>query len=175
MYKQSIVLFGIVLPLIVVIALVAGLYMLKSNMAESFAIKTDRYKTYSQSRNTMVETEKKIATQREHVARWRRELAQETTSTLRTNLKLISEKVPSKEFQETSFDPLTGTSGFGAITTQKSSQFRLGLRGTYRSIERVLLELETRMPQLQCQDLKIETSNQSVLLNFQITYTAWEN
>jgi hypothetical protein len=121
-----------------------------------------------------MEAEKKIGAQRNHVTRWKKDLAQETASSLRANLKAIGEKVPSKEFQETSFDPINSRSGFGAATTQKSSQVRLGFRGTYRAVERVFLELETRMPQLQCQELKIETSNQSSLLNFQVTYTAWE-
>ena len=38
------------------------------------------------------------------------------------------------------------------------------------------LELETRMPQLQLQDLKIDPiSTHSAFVNFQVTYTAWEN
>jgi hypothetical protein len=37
------------------------------------------------------------------------------------------------------------------------------------------MELETRMPQLQLQEIKIDPSPQSSLLNFQVTYTAWEN
>ena len=43
-------------------------------------------------------------------------------------------------------------------------------------MQRAFLELETRMPRLQLQDLKIDPSaSQSSLLNFQVTYTAWEN
>lgn len=175
MYKQSIILFGIALPLAGIAALIGGLYFLKLEMTESFAVKLKEHKIYSQSRNGVMEIEGKIARQRPHLTRWKDELSAETTSAVRTHLKAISEHLPSKEFQETGFDPLTGNSGLGSATLQKSSQFRLGFRGTYRTIQQALMELETRMPQLQLQEIKIDPSPQSSLLNIQVTYTAWEN
>ena len=52
-------------------------------------------------------------------------------------------------------------------------------RGTFRTMQRAFLELESRMPQLQLQELRIDPSpnqqNQAPLLNFQVNYTAWEN
>ena len=42
-------------------------------------------------------------------------------------------------------------------------------------MQKAFIELETRMPQLQLQDLKIDPSSSSTsTLNFQVTYTAWE-
>jgi hypothetical protein len=42
-------------------------------------------------------------------------------------------------------------------------------------MQRAFLKLETRMPQLQLQDIKIDPStSQSSLMNFQVTYIAWE-
>lgn len=175
MYKQSIILFGIVFPLLGLIALVGGSHFVKSKMNESFALKSSEYRKYSQSRNAAMQTESQIKERREHLARWKEDLAQETTSTLRTHLKSISEKLPSEEFQETGFDPLSNKSSFAAASQQKSSQFRLGFRGTFRAAQRALLELEARMPQLQLQEMKVTPSDQSALLNFQVTYTAWEN
>jgi len=175
MYKQSLILFGIVLPIIALAAVIGGLYFLKLQMTDSFATKTEQYKIYTQSQRGVMEIEGKIARQRPHLARWKEELSAETTSAVRTQLKAISEKLPSKEFQETAFDPLSGNSGLGSATTQKSSQLRLGFRGTYRTVQQALMELETRMPQLQLQEIKIDPSPQSSLLNFQVTYTAWEN
>ena len=52
----------------------------------------------------------------------------------------------------------------------------MAFRGTFRTMQRAFLELETRMPQLQLQELRIDpSSSQSSLLNFQVIYTAWEN
>ncbi|MBX3739622.1 MAG: hypothetical protein KF712_01420 [Akkermansiaceae bacterium] len=175
MYKQSIILFGIVLPILGLIALIGGCFFIKSEMEDSFATKMSQYRTDSQGRTAAMETETRIRTRREHLARWKKELAMETTSTVRTHLKAISDKLPSREFQETGFDPINSRSGFAAVSQQKSSQFRMGFRGTFRSAQKAMLELETRMPQLTLQELKATPSDQSILLNFQVTYTAWEN
>jgi hypothetical protein len=84
--------------------------------------------------------------------------------------------LPNKEIQQTAFEPTSTKSGFGAVSAQSSSQLRIAFRGTYRTMQRAFLELETRMPQLQLQELRIDpSSNQSSLLNFQVSYTAWEN
>ena len=96
-------------------------------------------------------------------------------STVATNLREISSSLPSKEFQQTAFERPSGSGGFGSASAQKSSQLRIAFRGTFRTMQRAFLELETRMPQLQLQDLKMDpSSTQSSLMNFQVTYTAWE-
>jgi hypothetical protein len=42
-------------------------------------------------------------------------------------------------------------------------------------MQKAFLELETWMPQLQLEDLKIDPSSSlTSLLNFQVSYTAWE-
>jgi hypothetical protein len=52
----------------------------------------------------------------------------------------------------------------------------MAFRGTYRTLQRAFLALETRMPQLQLQELRLEpNATQSSLINLQVTYTAWEN
>lgn len=175
MYKQPIILFGIVLPLLGLGLLIVGLHFIKSQMTESIAVKTTQYKVFAQSRNAAMETEGKVGKRRPHLARWKEQLSGETISAVRTHLKTIGGTLPSKEFQETDSSRTDTRSGFGAVTAQKSSMIRLGFRGTYRSVQQALLELEARMPQLQLVDLKITPSTQSSLLNFQVTYTAWEN
>jgi hypothetical protein len=175
MYKQSIIFFGIIVPMLAVAAIICGCFFLKNYIANSFNVKTSQYQAYTQSRNATMQIEGKVARQREHLKRWKSDLSVETTSSLRTNLKLISEKLPSKEFQETAFDPISGRGGFGSASTQKSSQIRLGFRGTFRTVQKALAELEARMPQLQLQELRIEPTQQGNLLNFQVHYTAWEN
>ena len=62
------------------------------------------------------------------------------------------------------------------LAQETASQLRIAFRGTFRTMQRAFLELETRMPQLQLQELKIDpSSTQSSLLNIQVNYTAWEN
>jgi hypothetical protein len=91
-------------------------------------------------------------------------------------MKIIGEKLPPKEFQLTASERINNKSGFGNVSAQKSSSVKFNLRGTYRTVQKALLELEARMPNLQLQDLRIEpnSGSGSSLLNFQVTYVAWE-
>jgi hypothetical protein len=175
LYRQTIIIFGIVLP-IVAAALVVGIsLMLKSKMTASFDNKQKNYKTYEQGRIAGLEIESQVARQREHLDRWEGSLAQETASSVATNLRTIIDELPPKEIQQTAFERPNSGGGLGNAAGQGSSQIRIAFRGTYRTLQRAFLELETRMPQLQLQELRIDPSSQSSLMNFQVTYTAWEN
>lgn len=175
MYKQSIILFGIVIPLVLAAAVIGGGIFLKKQMAASYETRSAEYLAYNRTQTAAFQVEAKIAKQRPHLARWKTELAEEPSSAMRTHLKAISDKLPPKEFMETSFTRVPGKGGFGSASVQQSSQVAIGFRGTFRSVQRGLAELEARMPQLQLQELKIDPTQQGNLLNFQVSYTAWEN
>ena len=176
LYRQSIILFGIVLPVVVAAAICGGGFLLKSNMMESFDNKAKTYVTYEQAQRSANDIETQIKNQRQHLNRWNEQLSQETASAVATNLRKIYEHLPSKEIQQTAFERPSTNGGYGSVAAQKSSQLRIAFRGTYRTLQRTFLELETRMPRLQLQELQISpNTNQSTLLNFQVTYTAWEN
>ncbi|MGD7654227.1 MAG: hypothetical protein ACQCXQ_13490 [Verrucomicrobiales bacterium] len=176
LYRQSIILFGIVLPILGAALVVGGFSLLKSKMETSFEKKKGTYATYEQERLATLEIEADIARQREHFERWNRQLSEESAATVGKNLREIYSHLPSKEIQQTAFERPNGSAGFGQASAQDSSQIRIALRGTYRTLQRAFLELETRMPQLQLQELRIDPSTtQSSLLNFQVTYTAWKH
>ena len=175
LYRQPIIIFGIVVPVIAA-AVVVGLgSMAKSRMEASYEVRKSGHAAYKMSQAQALQIEAQVVSQQDHVKRWESQLAEETASSVTTTLREISEHLPKKEFQQTAFDPSNTKSGFGTPAAQKSSQIRVAFRGSFRTMQRAFLELETRMPQLQLQDLKIDPSaNQSSLLNFQVTYTAWE-
>ena len=176
LYRQPIIFFGIALPIVATAVLIGVFSMLKSNMSASADTKLKDFKASDAARRAGLEIETQVGRQREHLERWKVQLKQETASAVTTNLREISEHLPTKEIQQTSFERPSTSGGFGTISAQSSSQIRIAFRGTFRTMQRAFLELETRMPQLQLQDLKIDpSSTQSSLLNFQVTYTAWEN
>lgn len=176
LYRQTIILFGLVIPILGAAAVVGIGSMIKSKMAASFVNKQKTYKTFDQNRLAGLEIESMVGRQRPHLDRWNELLSQEMASAVGTNLREISAHLPTKEFQQTAFERPSTVGGLGSVSAQKSSQLRIAFRGTYRTMQRAFLELETRMPHLQLQDLKIDpASNQSSLMNFQVTYTAWEN
>ncbi len=176
LYRQTITLFGIIVPVIIAAVIIGGCYFLRSEMIASFNNKQLNYKSYEQNRIAALDVETQVVRNRPHLDRWNQSFSQETASAVTTNLREIFSHLPPKEIQQTSFERTNSTGGFGAVSAQKSSQIRLAMRGTFRTLQRTLLELETRMPQLQLMELRIDpSSNQSALLNFQVTYTAWES
>lgn len=176
LYRQTIALFGIIVPVAAAAALVGLCFLLKSNMAASFDHKQKTFKISESARLASVAIGTQVNRQREHTERRNLQLSQETASAVTTNLREILSHLPTKEIQQTALEPSSTKAGFGIISAQNSSQIRIAFRGTYRTMQRAFLELETRMPRLQLQDLKIDPSTtQSSLLNFQVSYTAWEN
>lgn len=184
LYRQSIALVGIVLPGLIMALVVGGAFHILGKMKTEFQDKEAKYKIYDQSRIAAMGVEAQIGRKGEHVKLWKEKLAEETRSALSENLAILKQTLPEREFTVTQMADNSGSnslSGFRSVSAQKSTQISLGFRGTFRSVQRAFLELETRMPQLQLSELKMDpradTSNTlpSSLLNFDVTYTAWSN
>jgi hypothetical protein len=175
-YRQSILFFGLILPLLGCGLLVGGALYFRQDVVTSFADKEKQYRTFQQSRVAANDMEKKVAAKRPYATAWKTLLAEETKSEINNQLRKIQDTLPTKEFQKTATDSLNMSGGFASVSAQKSSQIRLGFRGTYRAIQRAFLELETRMPQLQLHEFRMDpNTNQASLNNVDVTYTAWEN
>lgn len=173
-YRQSIIVFGFVLPAAVCAAVVVGGVVLKAKASASFQEKQTLYKSSETNNAGSRAIEATISKKREHVERWKSQMEKETANAITSHLKEIADKLPPKEFQQTAFERPNGESGFASASAQPSSQLRLAFRATYRSMQKAFIELETRMPQLQLQELKIDPATSTSTMNFQVTYTAWE-
>ncbi len=177
MYKQPIILFGIVVPIIIAGIVIGACAFVRGKITGSFDEKVQHYSGFEKNRMGALEIEAQLNQQRSDLGKWNELTKQETFSLVTTNLRAIGEKLPPKEFQQTAFERLGQSGGFGSVSAQKSSGLKFNFRGTYRTVQRVFLELETRMPNLQLQELKIDPNSSGTdlsLLNFQVTYTAWE-
>jgi len=175
-YRQTIILFGLIIPTVLAGGIFAACFVIKGKVSASLEAKAGEYRQFEQSRRATKELEATVSLERESLERWNRQISEETSSRITANLRAISEKIPENEFTQTSFERPTSASGFGQASSQKSSQIRLSFRGTYRSMQRAFLELETRMPQLQLQELRITpNTNQPSMHNVNVSYTAWEN
>jgi hypothetical protein len=174
LYRQSIALFGFVLPVFVALILVVVGLMIKGKTTQSFNGKCSHFKGFEQDERMASELEKEIGNKRRHIELWEELISHETASTVSSNLRSIEDQLPNKEFQTTGQQFPTSRNGFASVSEQESTQVRLAFRATFRAMQHALIALETRMPQLQLQDLKMAPSNNSNTLNFDVNYTAWE-
>jgi hypothetical protein len=176
LYRQPIILFGIALPLLASAALVGIAATLKSQVVDSFNAKEKSAKAATLTALATRAIESEVNLQQPKMQRWNAQLALETKSLVNKNIKEIAEHLPSRELIINAAFPSATKAGFGSVSAQNSSQVSVSCRATFRTMQRALLELETRMPQLQAGALKIVPNpTQSSLLNFQVNYTAWEN
>ena len=174
LYQQSIILFGFIIPVIIAVAVVAGGYVVKNKMADSYQIKKTNYQSHHAARSEVAKLEQAVSVLRPHLERWETQLDKEIASEMGTVLREITAKLPDKEIQQTAFNPSAEAGDLGGA--QPSSKVSIGFRGTFRALQKTFLELETRMPQLQVEDMTLEPVNSSgFLLNLQINYTAWHN
>ena len=174
-YRPSIILFGFVVPFAICAVIVGGGLFLKSKTSAIYIEKQSLFKNAENDRIGALGIEAQISKKRPHMDRWLSQVEKETANAITSHLKQIGDSLPSKEFQQTAVEYPTSSAGFGTVSVQDSSQVRLAFRGTFRSVQLALAELESRMPQLQLQELKIDPSgSSSSSLNFQIAYTAWE-
>lgn len=177
MYKKPIILFGIVVPLLIASVVFGACFFVRGKFTSSVEEKALHFTGHEKNRLAVLQIESQIGLQRADYERWKELTSQDTFSLVTTHFRAIGETLPPKEFQQTAFERLGKSSGLGSVSGQKSSGLKFNLRGTFRSVQKAFLELETRMPNLQMMDLKIDP-NQSAdfpLLNFQVTYTAWES
>lgn len=176
MYKQPIIIFGIVLPLLICGAIFGIGSAVRGKFVTSYDEKASQYKGHQISKMLALETETQVVRQREVFQQWSEILEQDSFALLRANLRTIGEKLPPKEFQLPLPERLNNKLGFGMASAQDSTALRFNLRGTYRTVQKALLDLETRMPNLQLQDLRMDPNSNSdaSLLSVQVTYTAWE-
>ena len=79
-----------------------------------------------------------------------------------------------KEFQKTSFRRTMSSGGIGGASGQPAMQLQLTFRGTYRGLQNAFLELETQMPHLQLDSIKLKQESNRNLLSADVTYTAWQ-
>lgn len=173
-YQQSIAIFGFAIPVLIGGAVIGGAAYVKARVSRSFENKLTHYKSYEQNKQAALSLESEISRKREHIDRWEQLLGDETASTVTSNLREIEEGLPSKEFQKTAQEHPASKAGIASASAQKAAQVKLAFRATYRSMQQAFLELESRMPQLQMQELRIDPSTSSGSLNFHVTYTAWE-
>lgn len=174
-YRQTIIIFCMVVP-ITISAIILGAGSLGiANVTQSFELKKQKSKNNEMSTKSKDILEKQITQEKDHYNRWKQLIAEETTSSVATALREIIEKLPSKEIQQTAFERPNTVGGFASQGGQKASTLRISFRGTYRTLQKALLQLETELPQLQLQDMKIDpVGGRSNLINLQVTYTAWE-
>jgi hypothetical protein len=172
-YRQAILVFGFILPGLLAAALVGGLLYIKSELRTSMANKRTLYAKDELNLKEINKLETRLVRQRPLAKLWKGLLEDETAKTLAAEVSDLRGKLPEAEFQQTSFNPSRNRGTFSTSPAFPSIELQISFRASYRAMQQGFLEIESRLPQLQLQELKIERAPGEPTLNFQATYTAW--
>lgn len=173
-YKKSVAIFGLVIPLIVILALTAFVLMKASSIRTEYTQKIE-----SSTMNDLSEKQNKLLVKQAQaesktLKSWQDLLGSESRRSFLKHWKTTEKQFKAKEFIRELPTWQNTSTGIGAgIKNQSASQVTMTFDSTYRAMQIAVMEVETRLPQLQLDSLDINPSKDGGTLNFKTTYTVW--
>ncbi len=173
-YKQSITLFGFVIPILLVVVFSIVCIVVSGNIKAKAALRETAFAQHNTLQAQVTQLQAGMRDKRIANEEWEKVLSTDIRPSLQYNLKNILEKYSFRQVAQTGFfRPMTaGRLAIGA--KQPSSSVTLKFRGTYLPMEKVLIELESRLPQMQVNTFNISRERTANELTFDLSYTIWE-
>lgn len=173
-YKQSITLFGFVIPILLVVVFSIICIVVSGNIKAKAKVREAAFAQHNSLQTQVTKLQAGMRDKRTANEQWEKVLSSDTRPALQINLKNILDKYTSRQIAQTGFfRPATlGRLAMGA--QQPSSSVTLKFRGTYLPMEKTLIELESRLPQMQVNSFNISRERTSNELLFDLSYTIWE-
>jgi len=173
-YKESVIIFGLVAPvLLVVIGLGLGVHF-QGKMENTYEARRNHHQTFKILERERGVLEQNVQSQAPHMHRWMALFEQPAATTVNTFFREFQNEFDATHFQQTAFRPTSTAGGIGGASKQPSSQLHFSFRGTFRALQTAFLELETRMPQLQLDSIKLSRASNQNVLNANVVYTTWQ-
>ncbi|MGJ8661398.1 MAG: hypothetical protein ACSHXL_05125 [Bacteroidota bacterium] len=173
LYKKSIFIFGVIIPVLILSLIVVAVSMKAQSTRSSYETKRT---AYDQAQMTIMMTKQlkaKADSNRNQLKFWESLMTRETRGTFIDHWKLAEGKFTEMELNKTSHNWINQSTGLGNNAVLPASQVKMTFLGTFRAMQLSLLELETKLPQLQLDRMNIKASTDSNLLSFDTTFTLW--
>ena len=172
-YKQPIVVFGIVLPILVMGVFGGVAYHMSSSVTDDYKKKKIIYDKAQQEMSQMMAMQGKIQKTSVQLKRWDKLLARESRGTFLEHWKEAEKKFSGRELTKTSHNWVNYSEGIGKGTSQPSSQVNMSFSATFRAMQLAMLEMETNLPQMQLDSLIMTPAANGQKMNFETQFTVW--
>ncbi len=180
-HRQSIVVFGVILPLFVILVVAMATFLGHTNLKRDFEVKIAAMERYETAKTQVQELETMLTTEdrREKIIYWNSKLEQDVVQSLTQNLDKILAKYDSEILRQTEMGQATGAGGIGPRTNQPHSRMQLSFEGSFKPMQLLLAELENEMPHLLLESISIRslpaaTEADKGTLQFGVVYLCWE-
>ncbi|BDS08497.1 hypothetical protein NT6N_35370 [Oceaniferula spumae] len=172
-YKQSVAIFGLAIPLTVMGVLAGGALYSVSVINKKFKVKKVEYTKALVVDQQTAKLQAQVAQNGSHLARWNNVLSTETRGTFIDHWKVAEKKFSGRELTRGPHNWINYSEGIGKGIMQPASQVEMSFSGTYRAMQLTLMEVESKLPQLQLDSLVMSPDAQNEKLNFKTTFTVW--
>lgn len=174
LYRQSIALFGIVLPLLAFAALAGILLFAKGKVGATHESRAKMHRNHLAATQNAESLHREIDGRRDDIERWNHRLGEEVATVLTPELRALEDQLPAKEFQR-GFEERELDGGlFSSVAAQSSDQLKLSFRGTFRTVQQAFLQLESRLPRLQLESLEVQPASAPNTLEFSAAFSSWK-
>jgi len=181
-HTESIVVFGIVLPAFLLAGLLGGVVYARGKLHAAKAERIATYREHEQVVASLRKTEADFGTRSQNLEYWKESLSKELVQTLTANLRKAMAEYTDDQLRQTELGRPTGSSQFAAVTENNYERLSLTFEGGFAPMQRVLAELELKMPQLSLESLtvgptKLAANNKDSQrrLNFVVNYLSWQD
>jgi len=172
-YKNSVTVFGIILPVLGIGALAAGALYGSSVIDKKFKKKKVAYDKAQVAERQTLKLQAQVGQNGAVLKNWQDLLSNETRSTFVDHWKVAESKLSGTDFTRAQHNWVNYSDGLGKGVLQPASQVEMTFAATYRAMQMALLEIESELPQLQLDSLTMSPGASGGKLNFKTTYTVW--
>ncbi|MCF6238653.1 MAG: type II secretion system protein M [Candidatus Marinimicrobia bacterium] len=178
MYKQSIIVFGMVIPGIALLAVLIVMWSMIGGVETTYQTRVEALKQTKLAQLQEKSLGLKLSPRRGQMEYWAEHLEQDATQGLNESLDDIFKGFEGNQLSLTLAKRPSGKGVLGKVTEASTSVFNLSFDGGYGPMQQMMAELELRMPQLVLEGLSIEPGKHTGkgyqrALKFDVTYMAW--
>jgi hypothetical protein len=172
-YRQPITVFGLILPIMVMLVLIVAVLSYTSSVKKQYAVKKKQYNTSQTAKLKLEALRGEIKVHRPKMKAWDDMLRTETRGSFLKHWKDAAQGFTGKELTKSSRSWINYSEGLGKGISQPSSQVVMSFVGTYRAMQTALTKLETTLPTMQLDSLDMTQDGSGKGVKFTTKHTVW--
>ncbi|MGJ8725558.1 MAG: hypothetical protein ACSHYB_13450 [Roseibacillus sp.] len=175
-YKNGILVFGAIVPLLLLIVIFGFLSSKKASVVKEYDSRLKVQTANLQAEKAAAGVEAQLQKYKVKKRDWDTLLKSSDVGSVTGLLKDISSKYKAGDkFKQKDFAFVDRATGIGAASKQNSVTYNISVTGTYQALQESLLSLESRLPNLSLNSIGIKPQDSGQLLEAEISYSAWIN
>ncbi len=172
-YKKSVALFGMGIPLLLM-AVIGGVALsMSSSVGADYKKKKKAYDMAQKTLRETMQLQGKVNENAGFLKAWDHLMATETRGSFLEHWKTAEKKFSGKELTKSSHNWINYSEGIGRGVSQPASQVNMSFTATFRAMQLSLMEMESKLPNMQLDSIKMTADNSGKAIKFNTTFTVW--